>query len=311
MTDVDDLLQKTSRTFAVTIPMLPSPTRQQVGLAYLLFRIIDTFEDATHWPPSQRIEMIESFTRLLDARDPEGARLLSQRCLVDPPVQHAGYLDLLREMPFVLRKLDELPPDAREILCHHVKRSGTGMAQIVSRCDDGGHLSLTTLQDLRDYCYVVAGIVGEMLTELFLLGRPQLQGVSEYLRQRAHLFGEGLQLVNILKDSDSDAREGRIYLPSDTERAQVMALARADLRSSSDYALALQEQGAERGLVIFNALLVRLALGTLAALREQRPSGKLTRVEVYSIVSSVLRDVDNGQPVFPIAGSGADLPATA
>jgi len=48
MTDVDDLLQKTSRTFAVTIPMLPSPTRQQVGLAYLLFRIIDTFEDATH-----------------------------------------------------------------------------------------------------------------------------------------------------------------------------------------------------------------------------------------------------------------------
>ena len=47
MTDVDDLLQKTSRTFAITIPMLPMPTRQEVGVAYLLFRIVDTFEDAT------------------------------------------------------------------------------------------------------------------------------------------------------------------------------------------------------------------------------------------------------------------------
>jgi len=245
------------------------------------------------------------------ARDPGAVRLLSERCLVDPPVHHAGYLELLREMPFVMRKLDELPAEAREILCHHVRRSAEGMAQIVARCDDGGHLALATLQDLRDYCYIVAGIVGEMLTELFLLGRPQLAGVSEYLRQRAHLFGEGLQLVNILKDRDADAREGRVYVPSDTERAQVMALARADLRASSDYTLALQEQGAERGLVIFNALLVRLALGTLAAIRDQRPSGKLSRVEVYSIVSAVLRDVDNGHPVFPIAGSGADVPATA
>ena len=55
MTDVNDLLQKTSRTFALTIPYLPPPTREEVGLAYLLFRIIDTFEDATRWSPEQRI----------------------------------------------------------------------------------------------------------------------------------------------------------------------------------------------------------------------------------------------------------------
>jgi farnesyl-diphosphate farnesyltransferase len=311
MTDVDDLLQKTSRTFAVTIPMLPSPTRHQVGVAYLLFRIIDTFEDATHWPPAQRISMIETLTALLDAPDPERARHLAEHCLADPPLQHVGYLELLREIPFVLRKYADLPEEPREILRHHVKRSAQGMAQIVGRCDDGGHVSLTTVQELRDYCYIVAGIVGEMLTELFLLNRPQLAGVSEYLRQRAHLFGEGLQLVNILKDRDADAREGRVYLPSEAERTQAMTLARADLRASSDYTLALQEQGAERGLVIFNALLVRLALGTLGAIRDQRPTGKLTRVEVYSIVSAVLRDVDTGRPVFPIAGSGADVPATA
>ena len=226
-------------------------------------------------------------------------------------MQHAGYLELLREMPFVLRKLDELPPDAREILCHHVKRSGEGMAQIVSRCDDGGRLSLTTLQDLRDYCYVVAGIVGEMLTELFLLGRPQLR-VSASTCASARIFSaRGCSWSTSSRTATPTRARGGSICPATPSARRSWRWRAPILRSSSDYALALQEQGAERGLVIFNALLVRLALGTLAALREQRPSGKLTRVEVYSIVSSVLRDVDNGQPVFPIAGSGADPPATA
>jgi farnesyl-diphosphate farnesyltransferase len=309
MTDLDDLLHKTSRTFAVTIPMLPAPTRRQVGVAYLLFRVIDTFEDATHWPAAQRIEMIETLTALLSAPDQDRARRLSERCLADPPLQHPGYLDLLREIPFVLRQLDELPERPRDILRTSVKRSAEGMAKFVASSGPEGHLVLASLEQLRDYCYVVAGIVGEMLTELFLLDRPQLAGVTEYLRERSHLFGEGLQLVNILKDRDADALEGRIYLPRDIDRAEVMTLARADLRSASDYTLALQGHGAERGLVTFNALLVRLALGTLAAIRDQRPGGKLTRVEVFSIVSGVLRDVDDGRPVFPITGSGADVPA--
>ena len=51
MIDVNDLLVKTSRTFALAIPLLPEPTRREVGLAYLLFRIADTFEDATAWTP--------------------------------------------------------------------------------------------------------------------------------------------------------------------------------------------------------------------------------------------------------------------
>jgi farnesyl-diphosphate farnesyltransferase len=309
MTDVDDLLQKTSRTFAVTIPMLPAPTRDQVGIAYLLFRVIDTFEDAIHWPPEQRIEMIDELLALLDGRDPDRARRLADRCLADPPLEHPGYLELLREIPFVLRKLDDLPDASRILLTTYVRRSGEGMSRIVSRTEADGTLELRTLQELRDYCYVVAGIVGEMLTELFLLNRPQLGGVAEYLRERSHLFGEALQLVNILKDADADAREGRAFLPAGVNRAEVMALARRDLRSASDYVLALQKHGAERGLVTFNALLVRLALGTLGAIREQRPGGKLSRAEVFSIVSAVLRDVDDGRPVFPVAGSGADVPA--
>jgi farnesyl-diphosphate farnesyltransferase len=309
MTDVDDLLQKTSRTFAVTIPMLPTATRNQVGIAYLLFRVIDTFEDATHWPPRQRIEMIGELMHLLDGPDPDRARRLADRCLVDPPLEHPGYLELMREIPFVLRKLDDLPERSGDLLRTYVKRSGEGMAKIVSRADERGDLALVSLEELRDYCYIVAGIVGEMLTELFLLDRPGLAPVAEYLRERSHLFGEGLQLVNILKDAQSDAREGRVYLPPEVNLGEIFALARADLRAASDYTLALQNHGAERGLVTFNALLIRLALGTLSAIREQRPGGKLSRLEVFAIVSAVLRDVDDGRPVFPVAGSGADVPA--
>jgi len=309
MSDVDDLLQKTSRTFAVTIPMLPVPTQQQVGIAYLLFRIIDTFEDAIHWQPARRIEMIEELVRLLDAPDQDRARKLADRCLSDPPLEHPGYLELLREIPFVLRQLESLPDRPRHLLREHVRRSGAGMAAIVARTDARGGLNMTSVDELRDYCYFVAGIVGEMLTELFLLDRPQLAPIGDYLRERARLFGEALQLVNILKDSQADAREGRVYLPASVDRGEVMALARTDLRAASEYTLALQGQGAERGLVAFNALAIRLALGTLAAIRE-RPGSKLSRVEVFAIVSSVLRDVDEGRPVFPVAGSGADASAS-
>ena len=75
-----------------------------------------------------------------------------------------------------------------------------------------------SIAELRDYCYIVAGIVGEMLTELFLLDRPGLAPAADYLRARSRLFGEGLQLVNILKDADVDASEGRVYIPRGAAR---------------------------------------------------------------------------------------------
>jgi farnesyl-diphosphate farnesyltransferase len=308
MTDVDDLLRKTSRTFALAIPMLPSPTREEVGVAYLLFRIIDTFEDGALWPPARRIETIKDFLALLDAPDPVGAKRLAARCSSDPPVDHEGYLELLREIPLVLGALEGLSEASRELIRSHVKRSADGMAEVVSRSGNDGELQLEGMDELRQYCYVVAGVVGEMLTELFLLDRPSLAGVADFLRERSRLFGEGLQLVNILKDSAADESEGRVYV-SASERPQAMALAQADLLAASEYTLALQRQGAEHGLVAFNALLVRLALGTLAVLRDRGPGAKLSRVEVAGIIATVMGDVYSGRPVLPVADAELDLPA--
>jgi phytoene/squalene synthetase len=55
MKDLRDLLQKTRRTFALSIPVLPEPTNREVMIAYLLFRIAETFEDAAQWQPEKRI----------------------------------------------------------------------------------------------------------------------------------------------------------------------------------------------------------------------------------------------------------------
>jgi phytoene/squalene synthetase len=48
MVDLADLLQRTSRTFGLAIPRLSEPTRTEVTIAYLLFRIADTLEDAAN-----------------------------------------------------------------------------------------------------------------------------------------------------------------------------------------------------------------------------------------------------------------------
>ena len=135
---------------------------------------------------------------------------------------------------------------------------------------------------------------------IFLLDRPRLAKTADTLRARSRAFGEGLQLVNILKDADVDAREGRIYIP-EAQLEEVMTLAREDLRAATEYTLALQERGTEVGLVTFNALLVRLALGTLAAIRDKRPGNKLTRPQVMAVISDVLNQIDRGAPALPAA----------
>jgi farnesyl-diphosphate farnesyltransferase len=292
MTTVDDLLQKTSRTFALTIPLLPEPTRSEVGIAYLLFRILDTFEDATEWSPPRRIDALARFVDLLDRAPGAEAQALADDCAQRPPLSHAGYIELLQKMPVVLQQYWGLDPQARAHMRQHVERSARGMSGFLGRADSSGTLQLETLADLRDYCYAVAGIVGEMLTELFLLGRPYLADAASRLRERSAQFGEGLQLVNILKDSGPDAQEGRVYLPRQASLAEVFSLAHQDLERAGEYTEELKIAGAETGLVAFNALIMQLARATLRLQRANGLGSKLSRLEVMSILARVASEVD-------------------
>ena len=299
--DLEQLLVATSRTFALAIPLLPEPTRGEVTLSYLLFRIADTFEDAATWPRALRIEALERFGHLLENPNPAEVAEVSRRWAAEVPCEQPGYRDLLAEIPAVLDAFFALRPEAVALIQEHTLRTAHGMAGFVARTTDEGELKLENVPDLQDYCYVVAGIVGELLTELFLLGRPGLAPIASTLRERSRAFGEGLQLVNILKDSASDATEGRRYLPDGVDRAEVLALARRDLEAAREYVLALQEAGAERGLVAFNALPVELAYATLDRVETAGPGSKLTRTEVYAIVQRMNLALDKNEPA--VSGS--------
>jgi farnesyl-diphosphate farnesyltransferase len=140
---------------------------------------------------------------------------------------------------------------------------------------------------LRRYCYVVAGIVGEMLTDIFV---KRIDGfhTSDELRKSANVFGEGLQLVNILNDSAEDARRGRSFLPSGVERADVFALARQDLRDAEYFVDQLRASAAPAGYLAFSRLPLELALATLDVVERDGPGSKISREEVARILHRVI-----------------------
>lgn len=306
--DLEDLLAKTSRTFALNIPLLPEPTRHQVTLAYLLFRIADTFEDATEWPPGRQGAALERFSGLLGEPDPAGARQAAREWVQPAPIDHSGYTELLAAAPAVLARYWALEDTAREQLRRHLRRTVERMAGYVRQVADEGQVRLQSLGELQEYCYAVAGIVGELLTELFLLGRPELREVAGELRRRSRAFGEALQLVNILKDSAFDHAEGRTYLPPEVDRGEVFALARADLRQAAAYCRALQRAGAERGLVAFNALPAALAWAALDAVEVGGPGSKISRPQVIEIATRLEAALDAGEPALRF-GAEDKIPA--
>ena len=288
---LDSLLAETSRTFALTIPLLPEPTRCEVTVAYLLFRVADTLEDATLWPAARKRAELARLADLLRNPPPAEATRLAASWAESPPCQHTGYRELLAALPEVLAALEQLAPAAQRPIREHLGRTIEQMAGFVGQDTDRGP-RLRDLADLRRYCYAVAGIVGEMLTELFLLERPSLDRIAHDLRSGAAAFGEALQLVNILKDAATDVSEGRSFLSPSVAREQVFGLARADFDAAGRYCRTLAGAGGPRGLLEFTALPVLLARATLDRVERDGPGAKLSRTEVGAIVARLRNALD-------------------
>jgi len=294
--------------------MLPEPTRKAVGVAYLLFRIADTFEDATDWPRSRRIEALLDFSALFGLPSDERrgrAEALQGAWLAEPPVAHQGYLELLGKTSDVIAEGDAMAEGIRRILAKHTVRTAEGMAKVVARADERGNLRLTSVRDLQDYCYIVAGIVGELLTEVFVHDAPSLQREASALSKHMVAFGEGLQLVNILKDAGVDERDGRVYLPVDTPRAHIFALARRDLVEARDYVRALQRGGAPRGFLEFTGTSLVLANASLDRLEEQGPGAKVSRSDVARLVGALQVELEGGAELELLGRAGPPSPRPA
>lgn len=294
--DLDDLLRRTSRTFALAIPLLDEPTRREVGLAYLLFRIADTFEDESRWPKQLRRTCLVEMAEVLDGK--RDATETARAWMALPPLQDADCADLVRQTADVLAALDGCGAGASAIVRKHVRRTALGMADVVESCDEHGELVVSDVATLKNYCYIVAGIVGEMLTELFVLDAPQLRSVEGDLAEVAATFGEGLQLVNILKDAGGDVTEGRNFLPPGVPLASLFAIARGDLDRATEYVRTLHRAGAPRGTIAFTALPVLLAYRALDAVESRGSGAKVPREDVMQIYDALDKKLSAG--AFPI-----------
>ncbi|MFW5740331.1 MAG: squalene/phytoene synthase family protein, partial [Myxococcota bacterium] len=178
MTDWELHLEKTSRTFALAIPLLDEPLRREVTLSYLLFRVADTLEDASTWPASLRSESLRTCAKLIRQGDGADVQKQASRWLSHGVTAHAGYQALLEAFPELLEDTRRLPAASVARIEHHVLRTIERMDDFVRRADGDGTVVLRSKRDLEAYCYAVAGIVGELLTDLFVLQVPRLRNAT-------------------------------------------------------------------------------------------------------------------------------------
>jgi farnesyl-diphosphate farnesyltransferase len=282
--EVESLLIKNSRTFALAISLLPDTLRHEVAITYLILRIADTLEDATQWPTPQRIEELEAFKKLLSTGgDPEIACALGQHWTLKPPCKNSYNLELLASTPLVMNEWRAMTPALRAIICHYSLQEIDGMIHFLLRANEEDEIRLSNLEDLCRYCYVIAGIPGELLTRVFMDSVPSLIPAKDLLWPLAYRFGEGLQLTNIIKDAPQDLAEGRVYIPDGIDQAGLIARARDNLQAAREYVEILKNHQCPDGIIGFCLLPIILAEETLSAITYGSSGTKLTRDQVSAI----------------------------
>ncbi len=224
------LLRDVSRSFYLTLWILPRAVRRPIGLAYLLARATDTIADTGLVPVAERLAALESLrARILGH---SGARLdfTGLAAAQDASATTAERILLLRieEGLAVLGTLDA--GDAA--LVRGVLATIIGGQELDLRrfgaVEAGGVSSLANDAELDDYTYRVAGCVGEFWTHICRARLfPGVPLDAARLLSDGVRFGQGLQLVNILRDLPRDLRAGRCYLPSNELAA--LGLAPCDL----------------------------------------------------------------------------------
>lgn len=210
-----DLLGQVSRSFYLTLRILPAAVRPQIGLAYLLARATDTIADTTIVPVARRLAALRMLRdRILGA----GNRPLDFSDLAGgqgTPAERA-LLERVEEAVAVLNGIE--PPDQRwirEVLAIISGGQELDLTRFAGATADR-IIPLRTDAELDDYTYRVAGCVGEFWTRIcraHLFPNAPLDEVQ--LLSDGRRFGKGLQLVNILRDIPADLRQGRCYIPAE------------------------------------------------------------------------------------------------
>jgi farnesyl-diphosphate farnesyltransferase len=320
------LLKPVSRSFYLSIRLLPRALREPVALAYLLARTSDTIADSNAVTPEKRIELLDRFARAIAGKDQSIGKALNELLLarrdrsrpssrnrgtttrpdVSPGITE-GERTLLESTDAILRALKNLSPedqrDVRELLAIITR----GQRQDLTRWS-GGLAALANAEELREYTYLVAGCVGEFWTRIcFRKVQSFTARLEADMLELGTSYGRGLQLVNILRDAGSDLRAGRCYFPEDELGAanlsasdlleapaaflpiysRWIAEARAGLDSGLEYAIAINPPRVRVATVLPAMIGVRtLSLIEESGLEALRTRVKVPRGEVRGMIAS-------------------------
>jgi len=260
------VLKETSRTFYIPITFLKNDLKLSVAAAYLAMRAIDEIEDHEELSNDVKYDLLNATSELLkDTFNAEAYEALL-----------APYADQLPEV--ALRLADWLtfcPEGSRKIVQSSTSEMAYGMGKWAK-----ANWQVHTREDLDDYTYYVAGLVGTMLSELWAWGAD-----IQTDRDLAIGYGRGLQAVNILRNQHEDMDErGVSFVPDGWTREDLFAYAEENLAKADLYMKDINK----RTVLLFCRLPLALAHKTLKAMQDGRE--KMSRAEVEQTVEEVQAD---------------------
>ena len=210
-----ELLKRVSRSFYLTVRVLPREMRRPIGAAYLLARAADIIADtrAVHSPG--RLEVLRTLRNSIEQGSGFGAvevSMMSAQASIDER-------DLLGEVAELVSDLRSIPLPDWDLVRDIVVQLTEGMEFDLTRfpLERRGEVdALETAEDLDTYTYMVAGCVGEFWTDVTMRHTPPLAGWDrDSMAALGVRFGKALQMTNVLRDTPTDLRIGRCYLPEE------------------------------------------------------------------------------------------------
>lgn len=214
------LLRGVSRSFYLSIRMMPPVVRAPIAVGYLLARATDTVADTTALPQLERLALLRQLLAAIDSPTGElsaaAAQLAAFAQMQTDPHEQA----LMRALPQCLRLLQALSSADQASVRWVLGPITQGQLLDVTHFGQGMQ-ALQTEQELKDYTWLVAGCVGEFWTALCAQHLGHFATLpTDHLRNTGRHYGMGLQRLNILRDAGADLAAGRCYLPQERLAAQ-------------------------------------------------------------------------------------------
>lgn len=288
-----DVLKGVSRSFYLSLRLLPAPMRRPAGIAYLLARTSDTIADSASLPAAERLVFLADFSQQVSG---VGELVPSSPALIAATPDPREKL-LLGCQAEILAALRTLTAEQVSLIREVVGIIISGQQLDIERFRGAGKLTaLSNAGELDDYTWRVAGCVGAFWTRLGFetLGERFSKSDPVALIADGIEYGKGLQLVNVLRDLPKDLREGRCYLPvSDpADRAELMAAFskwRATALARMDSGLRYSSALRSKRLRIASALPAMIGTETLrrmegAEFADLEAGIKVPRRQVYSLM---------------------------